>query len=392
MSNKTIMIRFGELSTKGKNKKDFIAILARNIKHALKSYEEITYIVRHDHIYINDINDENLDSVVDLLKDISGIHSFSIVYKIDSELEKIVEFCSDSVKNRDGKTFKVVCKRSDKAYPYRSEDIIRAVATSILKNDVLKVDVHNPDIKVNIEVRQDGVFVFYQTFLGCGGYPLGVAGKALMMLSGGIDSPVAAYLLMKRGIQLEFIHYASPPYTQEGVIDKLKDILFVLNKYQPVIKLHIVPFTKIQEEIYKNSEESYAITIMRRQMYQIASKYALRHKLLAVCNGESIGQVASQTLNSMKVIDNQCELPVIRPLAIFDKLEIIKIAEKIKTFDISIRRFEDCCTIFKPKNPKTSPHMDKILEFEAKVDYEPLREEALQNINTIVIKEEEFAI
>ncbi|MEG0977763.1 MAG: tRNA uracil 4-sulfurtransferase ThiI [Bacilli bacterium] len=391
MNEKFIMIRFGELSTKGKNKKDFIAILARNIKHSLKEYN-LEYIVRHDHIYISNLTDENFDNVCDILKDISGIHSFSIVYKIPQELNDIVEFCSEFVKIKSGKTFKIVCKRSDKSYPHRSEEIIRAVATSILKNENLKVDVHNPDIKLNIEVRQDGVFVFFDTFLGAGGYPLGVAGKALMMLSGGIDSPVAAYLLMKRGISLEFIHFASPPYTQDGVIDKLTDILKILNKYQASIKLHIVPFTKIQEEIYKNSDESYAITIMRRQMYKIASIYASYHKLLAVCNGESIGQVASQTLNSIKVIDDQCRLPVIRPLAIFDKLEIISIAEKIGTFNISIRHFEDCCTIFKPKNPKTSPNILKVEEYEAKVDYALLVSEALENIRTIVIKEEEFSV
>ena len=188
------------------------------------------------------------------------------------------------------------------------------------------------------------------------------------------------------------MHFASPPYTQEAVIDKIKDICRVLNKYQPKIKLHIVPFTKIQEAIYKNTPESYAITILRRRMYEIASKYAFEHKLLAICNGESIGQVASQTLNSIKVINEMATLPVIRPLAIFDKLDIISIARKINTYDISIRPYEDCCTIFKPKNPKTMPNIDFVRQFEGKVDYASLVTEAIENIQTVVIEPEELKI
>jgi thiamine biosynthesis protein ThiI len=391
MNNKYIMVRFGELSTKGKNRKDFIRTLANNIKHSLREYN-LNYVVGYDHIYIDVSTIEDLNDIISIMKDISGIRSFSIVYKIEPEIEKIVEFCFDFIKTKTGKTFKIECKRSDKSYPYRSMEIINKVAGKILDETNLKVDVHNPDIMLNIEIRQDGVFVFFDTILGSGGYPLGTGGKALMMLSGGIDSPVAAYLLMKRGIQLEFIHYASPPYTQEGVIQKLKDLCSVLNRYQPRIKLHIVPFTKIQEAIYKNTDEAYCITVMRRRMYEIASKYALSHKLLAICNGESIGQVASQTLNSMDVIDPLATLPVIRPLAIFDKLDIIEIARKIKTYEISIRPFEDCCTIFKPKNPKTMPNLHEVEKYEEKVDYSSLIDEAIAGIETIVIEPQEFTI
>lgn len=390
-NHKYIMVRFGELSTKGKNKKNFIKILASNIKNSLKEFN-LEYFIGYDHIYIDINSEEKTEEIYDILQDVSGIRSFSIVYKLSDDLQEIVRFCSDFIIKANPKTFKLDVKRSDKSYPYRSMEVISAIAGKVLNESNAKVDVHKPDILFNIEIRQDGVFAFCKTIIGAGGYPLGSGGKALMMLSGGIDSPVASYLLMKRGIYLEFIHFASPPYTQEGVIQKLKDICSVLNRYQMKIKLHIIPFTRIQEAIYKNSSESYAITIMRRRMYEIACLYASKHNLLAICNGESIGQVASQTLNSMDVIDPLSTLPVIRPLAIFDKLNIIEIAKKIGTYDISIRPFEDCCTIFKPKNPKTMPSLFEVLKFESNVDYKTLVEEACDNTQTIIIEPKELEI
>jgi len=385
MKYTSIMVRFGELSTKGKNKKDFIALLAKNIKHSLKTYESLDYDVRYDHIYVV-LNDNDPEPIIKILEDISGIHALSLVIKIPNDIKAIQDTALALAKDSEGKTFKVNCKRSEKRFPMMSADIIKKVAPIILKNTSLKVDVHNPDINISIEVREEGTYIFTKTILASGGYPIGVAGKALMMLSGGIDSPVGTYLLMKRGILVECIHFASPPYTSEAVIDKLKDILKELNRYQFSINLHIVPFTKIQNKIYEVSDESYAITIMRRMMYRIASKVAVKLNCLAIANGESIGQVASQTLDSMKVIEQVSTLPVIRPLCVLDKLEIIKIAKKINTFDISIRPFEDCCTIFAPKNPKTKPRLKEVEFFESKADYDSLIEEAISNINTINIK------
>lgn len=386
MKYTSIMIRFGELSTKGKNKKDFIDLLYKNIKHTLKEFSSLTYDVRYDHIYVI-LNGEDENIIGEKLLDISGIQSISYVYKIESDIEKIKDKCLEVIKDVNPKTFKLTCKRSNKNFPMISDDIIKIVAPHILRNNKdIKVDVHNPEMKLSIEIRDEGTYVFYKTVLASGGYPIGVAGRALMMLSGGIDSPVASYLLMKRGVLLECIHFASPPYTSEAVIDKLKDILSQLNKYQFSIKLHIVPFTNIQTKIYEVSDESYAITIMRRMMYRIASKVAKSKNLLAVCNGESIGQVASQTLDSMEVIEQVCEVPVIRPLATFDKLEIISIAKKINTFDISIRPFEDCCTIFAPKKPKTKPRLHEILFFESKFDFDSLIDEAIKGIKTEIIK------
>ena len=384
-----LMVRFGELSTKGKNKKDFINRLAKNIKNALKEFNNISLDVRYDHIYV-DLKGEDYEPILNVLCDISGIKAISLVYKIDSDIELIKETSLILIKELEGKTFKVNCKRSNKSFPFISDQIVRMVAPHILKNTDLKVDVHNPDINLSIEVRQEGTYIFFKTFQGAGGYPLGVGGKALMMLSGGIDSPVACYLMMKRGVSIECIHFASPPYTQVGVIYKLEDLLSKLNRYQESIVLHIVPFTKLQEAIYANSNESFAITIMRRMMYRISESLAKKRNCLAIVNGESIGQVASQTLVSMNTINAVCNMPVIRPLAIFDKLDIIDIAKKIDTFEISIRPYEDCCTIFAPKNPKTAPKIEEVEKYESKFDYQALIEEALANIETKVIKKDEL--
>ena len=259
------------------------------------------------------------------------------------------------------------------------------VATVILRNTEFRVDVHNPDVLLSIEVRDEGTYIFTKTFKGAGGYPLGVGGKGMLMLSGGIDSPVAAYLIMKRGVMIECIHFASPPYTSQAVIQKLQDLLTKLNKYQAQIRLHIIPFTKLQEQIYANVPESYAITIMRRMMFRLADKLARRRKCPVIVTGESLGQVASQTIHSMNVINEVTNIPVLRPCVTLDKTEIINVAKRIDTFDISIRPYEDCCTIFAPKNPKTMPKLDECLAFEKKFDFESLIDEALSNFEVILI-------
>ena len=379
-----IMVRFGELSTKGKNKSDFIKALARNIKSALSDFSNLDIIIRYDHIYVK-LNDNDPKRVIEVLQDVSGIQGLSLVLKTDEDIENLRKVCLELVKQEDGKTFKVHSKRTNKKYPIISDQINREIATVILKNTNLKVDVHNPDILVSIEIRDEGAYVFTHTYKGAGGYPLGVGGKIMHMLSGGIDSPVAAYLLMKRGIKIECIHFASPPYTNAGVIEKLKDLLGKLNKYQPEIRLNIIPFTKLQEEIYAQSDESYAITIMRRMMFRLADRLAKRRRCLAISTGESVGQVASQTLESMNVINDVTNMPVLRPVVCYDKTEIIDLSKKLDTYDISIRPFEDCCTIFAPKNPKTRPSMEKVLEYEAKWDYNKMIDEALDNVEVIHI-------
>ena len=380
-----IMVRFGELSTKGKNKKDFINALAINIKNALKEYKDLVFDVRYDHIYI-ELNGIDYKPVMDRLTEISGIHALSLVHKCDKDIEVIKEHALELFKLEKGKTFKIVTKRSDKSYPLISDQINRLVATYFFKNiPDIKVDVHNPEIQLGIEIRAEAAYIFATTIEGAGGYPLGVGGKTMHLLSGGIDSPVAAYLMIKRGIQIECIHFASPPYTQMAVIYKLEDLLKKLNRYQPRIRLHIVPFTKIQEAIYDNAPECYCITLMRRMMYRLATMLAVRRHCPVISSGESIGQVASQTLQSINVINDVTRLPVIRPLACMDKLDIIKMSKKIDTYDISIRPYEDCCTIFTPKNPKTQPNLEEVERLEELADYGTLIEEALNNIEVKII-------
>ena len=383
-----IMVRFGELSTKGKNKKDFIRVLANNIKNALRDFSNVSIETRFDHIYVV-LNGNDPEPIIEVLQDVSGIHSLSLVYKTDPDIENLKKVSLELIQKEEGQTFKVKAKRADKSYPIISEDIIRHVAGVILANTNLKVDVHNPDILLSIEIRQEGAYVFCKTYPAAGGYPLGVGGKIMHMLSGGIDSPVAAYLLMRRGIKIECIHFASPPYTNVGVIEKIKDLLSMLNKYQPEIRLNIIPFTKIQEEIYRNADESYAITIMRRMMFRLADRLAHRRRCPAISSGESVGQVASQTLESMYTINDVTSLPVLRPVVTMDKVDIIKLARKIDTYDISIRPFEDCCTIFAPKSPKTKPSLEKAKEFEEKFDYESLINEALDHVEVIYVKKED---
>lgn len=383
-----IMVRFGELSTKGKNKKEFIRILGRNIRNALRDFANLEFIIKLDHIYVK-LNDNEPDEIIRILQGISGIHALSLVLKTDDEISNVKKTCLELIKQENGKTFKVHSRRANKKYPIISDQINREVAGEILRNTDLKVDVHNPDILLSIEMREEGCYIFTKTYPGAGGYPLGVGGKIMHMLSGGIDSPVAAYLLMKRGIRIECIHFASPPYTNIGVIEKLKDLLAKLNIYQDSIRLNVVPFTKIQEMIYEVADESYAITIMRRMMFRLASELAKRRHCMAFSSGESVGQVASQTLESMNVINEVTNMPVIRPLVTTDKLEIIDLARKLDTYDISIRPYEDCCTIFAPKNPKTKPALDKAVEYESKFDYQSLIEEALNNIEVIYVKREE---
>ena len=379
------MVRFGELSTKGKNKKEFVRILYTNIKHSLSDFPLVKLETRYDHIYVH-LNGQDYEPVISRLQEVSGIQGLSLVYKEENDLEKIKTSSLELIKQEEGKTFKVKVKRSNKKFPLNSEEITRVVAPVILKNTDLKVDVHNPDILLNIEVRDEGTYIFVKTFHGAGGYPLGVAGKAMHMLSGGIDSPVAAYLMMKKGVTIECIHFASPPYTQEAVIYKLEDILRKLNRYQARIRLHIIPFTKIQESIYDHAPESYCITLMRRMMYRLAARLAKRRNCIVISNGESIGQVASQTLQSLATINEVTNMPIIRPCSNMDKLDIIALSQKIDTYEISIRPYEDCCTIFTPKAPKTAPKLDAVEEFEKLFDYESLINEALGNIEVKIIE------
>ncbi|KXU47941.1 MAG: tRNA uracil 4-sulfurtransferase ThiI [Longibaculum muris] len=382
-----ILVRFGELTTKGKNRKMFIRKLCQNTKEILKPMSQLKYELSFDRMYII-LNGEDPKAVAEKLKTVFGIHSFSFCYKVESDLEKIKEVCLQVVENNPGQTFKIDTKRNDKDYPLHSHDINTAIAGYIFHHTskTLKVDVHHPEILVKVELRKDYTYVMDNVIMGAGGYPVGVGGKALLMLSGGIDSPVAGYLTLKRGVDIECIHYASPPYTSDLAREKVLDLVDVLRQYtHGKIVVHIVPFTDLQLAVYEHCEESYAMTVMRRMMYRIAQGVAQKNNCLAIVNGESIGQVASQTLESMATINEVIHMPVLRPVACMDKLEIIDIATKIGTYDISIRPHEDCCTIFTPKQPATKPKSYKAQAFEANWDFETMVQECVENTQDIVI-------
>ena len=377
-----ILVRYGELSTKGKNKKDFISRLLHNVKNALREFPNLTYEKTHDRLYIM-LNGEDAQKVSELLANVFGISSFSFAIKVASEMEAIRSTALKVAKKSDAKTFKIVSRRSFKQFPFISDEINRAVAADILKQTEIKVDVHEPQLRIQIEVHQFDTYIMINTIPGAGGYPVGVGGKALVMLSGGIDSPVASYLTMKRGVAIECIHYASPPYTSKRAQEKVLQLAAKVAGYQGHIRVHIVPFTELQLAIYKHCDESYAITIMRRMMYRIAQRVCEQQNCLAIVNGESIGQVASQTLESMQTINQVVQIPVIRPVVTMDKLEIIDLAKRIDTYDISIQPFEDCCTIFTPKSPVTKPTLKKAEKLESYFDFEPLVESCVKQIETI---------
>lgn len=378
--DKLIMIKYGELTTKKANRKMFINMLENNINKILK---DENYKITKDRVrmYI-ECNSDSLDNIIKKLKKIFGIHSIVIADKVNTNIESIKEKILEKI-NNDYKTFKVNTKRADKSFEIHSMDFNNIIGGYVLKNTNLKVDVHNPDVLINIEIRKEGTFIYTNEIKGLGGYPVGIQGKGLLMLSGGIDSPVAGYLSLKRGVDLECLYFESPPHTSVEAKNKVLKLASIINEYSGNIKVNVVPFTKIQEEIYKNCPDSYIITIMRRMMYRIAEEVAKRKNLKVIINGESIGQVASQTLTSMIVINNVTNMPVIRPVACMDKLEIIDIATKIGTYETSILPYEDCCTIFLPKHPVINPDLNKAIIYENSFDYKQLIDECIENIEVI---------
>lgn len=379
------MIKYGELSTKKANINLFLKQLKDNVSYAL---EDLDVKVKFDkgRMFIT-LNKDNFSLVEEALKHVFGIHEYDIAYKVsDKDFDKIANIVLKLVKKREFKTFKVETKRSDKNYPIKSMDFSRKMGGVILKNiNDVKVDVFNPDLRVAIEIRMDAVYIYFNSEKGIGGYPVGVAGKGLLMLSGGIDSPVAGYLAIKRGVKLECIYYESPPHTSLEAKNKVIELAKKLALYNNDIKLHVIKFTDIQQAIYQNCPHEYLITIMRRMMYRIAERIARMNNCKILVNGESIGQVASQTLTSMNVINEVVKIPVIRPVACFDKLEIIDLAKKIETYETSILPYEDCCTIFVPEHPVINPIVSEAREYEKAFDYETLIYEAIKNHEVIKI-------
>ena len=383
-----ILIKYGELSTKKDNINFFLKKLKENILLALNDLDAlVTYDLGRMFIHTN----ENFDEVVKRVKNIFGIHEINIGYVIDSTDFNIVK---DEVLNllraKEFTTFKVESKRSNKKLNTTSVLLSKNLGAHILKNiPGLKVDIKNPEVLVNVEYRINNTLVYFDKFKGLGGYPVGTLGKGLLMLSGGIDSPVAGFLTIKRGVKIEAIYFESPPHTSIEAKNKVKALAKKLAVYNNDIVLHVINFTEIQEAIYKNIPHEYLITIMRRMMYRISAIIANRRNAKILINGESIGQVASQTLTSMNAINEVVSMPVIRPLACFDKLDIIDIAQKIDTYETSILPFIDCCTIFVPKHPVINPSIEKCYEYEELIPYKDLIYKAVKNHEVITIKAHE---
>lgn len=387
-----IIVRYGELSTKGKNRKDFTRQLTANIRRRLQDHKALTYNTLHDGLFIK-LNGEDYSKIREKLRDIFGYSYFAGALRVNKDLEEVKKVALALCEKHSIKTFKIATKRHDKSFPYRSDDINRALAGHILHNSELKVDVHEPDLMIYVSVDKDFIYVMDEKVRGAGGYPTGINGKAMVMMSGGIDSPVAAYLTMKRGLKIECIHFASEPYTSKQALDKVVTLCEKLSVCQEEIDLHIIPFTDLQLAIYRNVDEPYCITIMRRMMYRIADRLCKDRGIKVISNGESIGQVASQTPESITVIGKVADTLILRPLCMMDKLEIIDIAKKIDTYDTSILPYQDCCTIFDPKNPVTKPKEDKCLHYETLFDYESLVRDCVNNKRTVKVsyrkKEEE---
>ena len=389
--NRVILIKYGELTTKKDNRKVFVNCLYNNIVNKLNGLE---YTIHKDlsRMYI-EFNDKDLDKILDKINNIFGIYAYTVAYKVKSDINLIDEAILNILPTVNFSTFKVETKRSDKTFPIESTEFSRRIGGLILKNKPeIKVDVHNPEMIFHIEIRSDYTYIYFKDYMGCGGYPSGTQGKGLLMLSGGIDSPVAGYLSMKRGISIDCVYFEAIPHTSLEAREKVINLAKKLLKYTNNINLYVIPFTEIQEAIYKNCDNTYVITIMRRMMYRIMEKLVKRCKAHVIINGESVGQVASQTLTSMEVINSVTNLPVIRPVACLDKLEIIDISKKIDTYDISILPFEDCCTVFVPRHPVINPKMDKAIDEENKFNYQEMIDKIMDNLLIIKIndKEDEF--
>ena len=383
---KVILIKYGELTTKKDNRKFFIKILRNNILDKLSDYN-IAVTDDYYRMFI-EVNEDDIDSITSKLKCIFGIHEIAVCYKDENVTEEEIKKVSLMVmKEEDFCTFKVETKRSDKSFPVKSMDMNNIIGSLILKNIECKVDVHNPEIILNIEIRREGFYIYTKGIKCLGGYPVGTLGRGLLMLSGGIDSPVAGYMTIKRGVELYYLYFESRPHTSIEARNKVRDLARKLEKYNTNGKLMVVNFTKIQETIYKNLDTTYLITIMRRMMYRIAERVAKKNKCLAIVNGESVGQVASQTLASMIAVNDVTNFPILRPLCSFDKLDIIEISKKIDTYDISILPYEDCCTVFVPRHPVINPNLKHIYSEEAKIDFDTLINEAVNTIEVVDLKE-----
>ena len=376
-----LLIRYGELSLKGRNRNHFVRRLKTNIETALSDLKNFEIISERDRMFLYADGKDDMEEAIKRLPFVFGIQSFSPVAKCPATIEDILKTAIEVVGSDEthGKTFKVDIRRTDKSFPYVTNELQQKIGAHVLQNfPELKVKMKKPDILLFVDIRKEGAFLTSKVYPGAGGMPVGSNGKSLLMLSGGIDSPVAGYLLMKRGVAIDAIHFESPPFTSELAKQKVIDLAEKLSSFGASVNLHVIPFTELQQLIVQKIPDGELMTTTRRVMMQIADRVRVEAGALGIVSGESLGQVASQTLDSLTAINAVTTTPVLRPLISFDKLEIIDLATKIGTYDISIRPYEDCCTIFTPAKPKTKPKLDKVIHYESFVDFEPLLEKAIK--------------
>ena len=382
---KVLLIRYSEIHLKGNNRKFFESALVSNIKTALKGYEydfarsNARYVIRNFH-------EEQLEEITDVVRNVFGVHSVSVAEEVPSDYDAISK-AAISISPHSG-SFKVNTNRADKRFPMPSMTVSAEVGGDVLeKYPDLTVDLFNPEHVINIDIRENGkTFVYSSVLKAVNGMPVGTGGKAIVLLSGGIDSPVAAYMMAKRGMTLRALHFHSFPYTSAQAKQKVLDLAKIIKKYTLRMTVDVVSFTEIQTEIHEKCPEEYMITIMRRFMMRIAERIAKINGAGAIVTGESLGQVASQTLESITSSNSVVTIPVFRPLIGFDKDEIIEISQKIGAFETSILPYEDCCTVFLPKKPVTKPRLSAVEKVESALDIDKLVENALNNVETIVIE------
>lgn len=382
-----LLVRYGELTLKGTNRKKFVNQLKDNVKRALIPLDGYHVKGKRDRMYVELDENADMKEIIRRLSKVYGIKSISPVIKTDKTEEAINESAVQLAQSFEkDTTFKIDVKRVDKSFPLDTYTLQRGVGGKILsQTEDLTVNVKRPDHEIKVEIRLDAVYIYEEIIPGSGGLPVGTGGKTLLMLSGGIDSPVAGMEVMKRGVTIEAIHFHSPPFTSEKAKDKVIELTRILSERVGPIKLHIVPFTELQKQINKVVHPRYTMTSTRRIMMRVADAFVHKIGAHAIVNGENLGQVASQTLKSMYAINHVTSTPVLRPLLTLDKEDIIKKAKEIGTFETSIQPFEDCCTIFTPKNPVTEPDFDKVEKYESVFDFEDMIQTAVDNIETLTI-------
>lgn len=393
MNYTEIMVRYGELSTKGKNRRCFIMQLAENVKRTLADFPKVKVHAERDRMHLL-LNGEDSQAIILKLQKVFGIQNFSPSIRVEKDVEVLKEAVQTVMSEiyTGTETFKITAKRSDHQFIQDSNQLNLTLGNAVIDRfPEIKVQMKKPDINLRVEIRMDGAYLSYETIQGAGGLPVGTSGKGMLMLSGGIDSPVAGYFAMKRGVEIEAVHFASPPYTSEQALQKAKDLTKKLTPYVGGIQFIEVPFTEVQEEIKKHVPQGYWMTITRRMMLRLTDAIREARHGLIILNGESLGQVASQTLQSMVAINEVTNTPIIRPVATMDKLEIIDVAQEIDTFELAIQPFEDCCTIFAPPQPKTRPKLEKVHLYEERLDIAGMMERALAGLKIEEIQASEKA-